>query len=101
MRQYWRVKNIKELMKVANLTQKEIAERLGISQPTVSEMLNPKTDPRLSTLRRLKVVFNCDLEEIAACYQDQGKLGKSRLFEAGAEYDRPAGDLDTDRQGET
>jgi transcriptional regulator with XRE-family HTH domain len=83
------VKNIKELMKAVNLTQREIAERLGVSQPTVSELLNPKTDPRLSTLRRLKMVFNCDLEEIAACYQDRDKLGKSRLFEAGAEYGTP------------
>lgn len=89
-------------MKAANLTQKEIAERLGISQPTVSEMLNPKTDPRLSTLRRLKGVLNCDLEEIAACYQEQ-KLSKSKLYEAGAEYDLPETDnhnLGTNQAGD-
>ncbi|WP_328811833.1 helix-turn-helix domain-containing protein [Rhodococcus sp. NBC_00294] len=41
-----------KLRKALGLTQKDIAERLGVRQPTVSSFENESSDPRLSTLQR-------------------------------------------------
>lgn len=58
-------------MKVANITQQQLANRLGVRQSTVSEMLNPKSNPRLSTLRKLSRELSVSLETIAATYEDR------------------------------
>jgi transcriptional regulator with XRE-family HTH domain len=66
-----RQKTIQELMKAANITQKELGERLGVKQSTVSQMLNPKGDPRLSTLRKISRELGISLETLAATYHDR------------------------------
>lgn len=38
--------------KDARLTQTEVARRMGVRQPTVSQIENEGSDPRLSTLQR-------------------------------------------------
>jgi transcriptional regulator with XRE-family HTH domain len=58
-------------MKSANITQQQLAERLGVSQPTVSTMLNPKSDPRLSTLRKLARALGITLDVVANAYEDK------------------------------
>lgn len=61
---------IKQLMAAAKVTQQELANRLGVKQSTVSVMLNPKTDLRLSTLKRLSRAMGVDLLTLAAAYDD-------------------------------
>lgn len=39
-----------------NMTQTEIAQSVGVSQPFVSQVLNPPTENRLSYLNRLQVM---------------------------------------------
>jgi transcriptional regulator with XRE-family HTH domain len=68
-----RQKTIQELMKAANITQKELGERLGVKQSTVSQMLNPKGDPRLSTLRKISRELGISLETLAATYHDRNE----------------------------
>jgi transcriptional regulator with XRE-family HTH domain len=62
---------IKQLMKAAKSTQKELAITLGVTQATVSQILNPESDPKLSTLRRLSRALNQPIEVIAATYRDR------------------------------
>jgi transcriptional regulator with XRE-family HTH domain len=60
-----------QLMKTANITQQQLADRLGLKQSTVSEMLNPRSNPRLSTLRKLSRELSVSIEAIAATYEDR------------------------------
>lgn len=41
-----------ELRKQKRMTQKDVAERMGVKQPTVSGFENQDSDPRISTLQR-------------------------------------------------
>lgn len=40
------------MRKTAGVTQEQMAERMSISQPTVSEFESEQSDPKLSTLQR-------------------------------------------------
>lgn len=48
----------------AQLTQKQLAETLGIVQTTVSMWESGKAKPRLGTLIKLSRVFGCSIEEL-------------------------------------
>lgn len=63
-----RRQTIQELMKAANITQKELGARLGKSQPAVSEMLNPKSNPTLKTIREIADALCVDIGQVAAHY---------------------------------
>lgn len=53
---------IKALRATKNLTQKEVAEKLGINRNTYSSWENYKTFPSLPQLIRLSEVFECSLD---------------------------------------
>jgi transcriptional regulator with XRE-family HTH domain len=63
--------NIKQLMATAKVTQQQLADRLGVKQSTIAGMLNPKGDPRLSTLRKISRELGISLETLAATYHDR------------------------------
>lgn len=44
--------------KEANLSQRELADRVGISQPALSQIESGNNDPRLSTVRRIALEIN-------------------------------------------
>src|SRR5512136_3032 len=54
---------LKVLRKKANLTQKELAKRAKISQSLVARIESGDVDPRVSTLRKILLVFN-DVTEV-------------------------------------
>jgi HTH-type transcriptional regulator/antitoxin HigA len=51
---------IREHMHEQNLSQKELAEKLGVSPSRVSEYLNGKAEPTLSVARRIHTVLHID-----------------------------------------
>jgi transcriptional regulator with XRE-family HTH domain len=55
-------KVVREARKRAGLTQAELAERLGISQPTVARLESPRSNPTLSTLSRAVAATGNELE---------------------------------------
>ncbi len=48
----------------AHLTQRELAARTGIAQPTIARIEGGKDDPRLSTINRLLRACNEELEAL-------------------------------------
>ena len=51
-------KRLKQLRKEANLTQKEIASKLGISQPTYAQWELGRTKPKGETVEKFANFFN-------------------------------------------
>ena len=54
---------IRALMKARGWTQKELAEKAKMRQPTISALMSPgKTRPNIETLRRLAAAFDCAVQ---------------------------------------
>lgn len=60
---------LRTLRKKANLTQKELAKRARISQSLVARIESGDVDPRVSTLRKILLVFNDVTEKRASLKQ--------------------------------
>jgi transcriptional regulator with XRE-family HTH domain len=70
-----RRQTIQQIMKAANITQSELAERLGVKQPSLSRMLSPKSDPKLSSLMKLAKELGTTIEVVAAHYEIWNEAG--------------------------
>ena len=55
---------LKELRKSANLTQKELAKKLGYEQTIVSMWEKGTREPNIETLIDLSKIFNCSIDEM-------------------------------------
>lgn len=66
---------LRQLMKAANISQKKLAKMLGKSQPTLSEMLNPKGNPTIRTLREIADALQVEIELVAAHYEIWNEAG--------------------------
>lgn len=55
-------------MKRESINQRELAERMGVTQPTVSRMLGKKVDPSVDTLDKLASVMNREVAELLYLY---------------------------------
>lgn len=52
---------LSQLREALNISQNELAEAMGIKQPSVARMEQPDNDPRLSTLKRYVAALGGDL----------------------------------------
>lgn len=59
-------KFIKELRKKENLTQKEFADKLGVTYQAVSKWENGKNMPDILLLKEISTIFKVDIEELLA-----------------------------------
>lgn len=50
--------SLQELMKENNVDQKELAEALGVTQPTVSNWINQSKYPRIKRIQQIADYFN-------------------------------------------
>jgi transcriptional regulator with XRE-family HTH domain len=66
---------LRQLMKAANISQKKLAKMLGKSQPTLSEMLNPKGNPTIRTLREIADALQVEIGLVAAHYEIWNEAG--------------------------
>jgi putative transcriptional regulator len=55
---------LKCLRETANISQRELAEQLGITQQAYSLIEQGKVNPSLSTARKIALFFNKSIEEI-------------------------------------
>lgn len=57
-------KNLKELRESENLTQGELAEKIGVSQVAISQFERGETNPKLTTLKLLAGFFRTSVERL-------------------------------------
>lgn len=58
------LKNLRNLRKELGLSQKQVAEKLNISQQTYSDYENDKTEPTMDMLIRLANLFGVSIDEL-------------------------------------
>lgn len=59
---------VKELRVSANMTQQQLADKVGVSQRTIISIENGQYNPSLMLAYKLSKVFNVTIEEL--CYLD-------------------------------
>jgi len=64
---------VKEVLSKYNVTQIELAERLGINRVSVSRLLSNKNDMRISTLQKIANAIGCDVCELISEQPQQRK----------------------------
>lgn len=55
---------LKEIRKKCALTQQQVADALGVERSTYTYYETGKTDPSISTLQKIMVLFDCEFDEI-------------------------------------
>ena len=56
--------NLKELRKACGLTQKQVAQRLNVVESCYANWEQGRTEPSISMLRKLGIIFNTSLDDI-------------------------------------
>ena len=64
---------VKNLMDLNNITQRELAAKIKISEPAISYLINGKRMPRLETITAIAEALNTDLATI---------LGNNNLYKS-------------------
>ena len=68
--------NIREIRKLKGITQKELGNKLGISQSAINQFENNKTAPKLQTIEKLAIALEVSMYDIlkrgAEYYQQTG-----------------------------
>ncbi len=57
-------KNLREARKVCNLTQKEVALRLGVVESCYANWEQGRTEPSIEMLRKLSAILSVGLDEL-------------------------------------
>lgn len=57
-------KNIRQFRKTINLTQEELADKLGVSFQAVSKWENAQSAPDISLLPMLAETFRCTIDDL-------------------------------------
>jgi transcriptional regulator with XRE-family HTH domain len=57
-------KNIQGMRKEIGLTQKQLAEVLGVAQPTIRKWESGFNEPNISTLDKLSHLFQCTMDKL-------------------------------------
>lgn len=55
---------IKEIRLVNNMKQTDLAEKLNVTQATVSGWESGRRTPDLESVRRISTIFNCSIDEL-------------------------------------
>lgn len=55
---------IKEIAKAKNISGKELAEKIGVTENSLSLIVNEKRQPRYETLLQIAEVLNVDIREL-------------------------------------
>lgn len=65
--------NIKNYRTKANLTQKDLSEKLNVSYQTISKRENNTNEPDVATLKQLCSIFNCSLDDLLNYDKEEDK----------------------------
>lgn len=64
--------NLKAVRKEKNLTQRQVAEQLGVVESCYANWEQGRTEPDISTLRRLSLIFEVSIDYLAGLEDDFG-----------------------------
>ena len=56
--------NIKQMRKEMGLTQKELAERVGVTQQCISDWENGKIEPTISYVAKMSKIFETTIDSL-------------------------------------
>lgn len=59
-----RINRIKEVLVIKEISQKELAQKLGRNPNTITSICNNKTQPHLKDLKLIANVLNIDIREL-------------------------------------
>ncbi len=59
-----RINRIKEILVIKNISQKELAVKLGRSANTIASICNNKAQPHLKDLKRIAQILDVDIREL-------------------------------------
>lgn len=65
--------NIKEYRTKANLTQKDLADKLHVSYQAVSKWENDDTEPSIETLKEMATILNCSINDLFGVEEEKPK----------------------------
>ena len=65
---------IRELRQSLNLTQKELAEKIGFNQTAIGKYERDELEPNLETLKKLSIIFECSIDYIIGHSDDFGNV---------------------------
>lgn len=73
--------NIKQLRKTHNLSQTNFANKIGVSQGSLSDLESGKSKPAIETVISICTVFGCSYEWFLTGreYSDDGNLNSNRI----------------------
>ena len=57
---------IRKLRRALDITQRELAEKLGVERSTVAKWEEGKSKPRAEMLAKIAQVLNCSVDELLA-----------------------------------
>ena len=57
-------KNLKETRKLCDLTQRQVAENLGVVESCYANWEQGRTEPNIDMLRKLSVIFNVSIDDL-------------------------------------
>lgn len=66
--------NIKKHLKLNDMTQKELAEKIGISPSTISDYMNLRSNPSHGVIQRISDYFQVPKSEIDTTYKNANNL---------------------------
>ena len=56
--------NLASMLEDARMTQKELAEEVGVAESTISRFINKQTAPSIFTIVNLSYALDCDISEL-------------------------------------
>ena len=56
--------SVKEMRKKRGLTQKQLADRLGVKQQNVSDWERGERSPSVKNLKKLSEILNCQIDDL-------------------------------------
>ncbi|MBD5086302.1 MAG: helix-turn-helix transcriptional regulator [Clostridiales bacterium] len=57
-------KNLKDVRKLCQLTQKDVANQLGVVESCYANWEQGRTEPNIDMLRKLSKIFNVSIDEL-------------------------------------
>ena len=63
-------KNIKKYRTARNLSQDEVAKRIGVTRQAISSWENERTEPSINDIELMSRIFECTKSELLGNYQE-------------------------------